>query len=61
MRAMGPKTYHMGRTLVFVRPDEYINSGKGSFLPENKLPAQNIVLQNNYTARYHSHARSTSI
>ena len=36
MRATGSKTYHIGRTLMFVPPDEYKKPEKGSLLLKNK-------------------------
>jgi len=60
VRATGPKTYHMGRTLVFVSPDEYKKSRKDSFLLE-RPPEQNIIMQNNHTTQYHSHTRDIFI
>ena len=54
-RATGPKTYHMGRTLVFVPP------GNHSVLFEKKSQEQSIALQNRYTAQYHSHSRDVFI
>ena len=61
MRATGPKTYHIGRTLTFVPPDEYKKPEKGSLLFKNKSLQQNINLRSNHTVQYHSHTKDVFI
>ena len=57
IRATGPKSYHVGRTLIFVPPEEYKRSEKDSLLQKTQSFEQGIILQKNYTAQYHSHTR----
>lgn len=60
-RATGPKTYHVGRSLLFVPPDQYKRSQKDTLRLQAKLLNQDIVLHNNHTAQYHSHTRDVFI
>lgn len=57
IRATGPKAYHVGRTLIFVPPEEYKTSEKDPLLHKAQLIEQGVMLQKNYTAQYHSHTR----
>ena len=57
IRATGPKTYHVGRTLIFVPPEEYKTSEKDLLLHKAQSIEQDVILQKNYTAQYHSHTR----
>ncbi|XP_065891781.1 inversin-B-like isoform X2 [Dysidea avara] len=55
VRATGPKTYHMSRSLVFVPPEEYNGSKKKHPLLRSKSFEQNSSLQNEHTVQYHTH------
>ena len=61
MRATGPKTYHVGRTLMFVSPDKYKKPEKGSLLLKNQSLQQNTNLESNHTVQYHSHTKDLFI
>ena len=58
MRATGPKTYHIGRTLMFVSPDKY---KRPDLLLKNKSLQQNTNLETNHTVQYHSHTKDVFI
>lgn len=60
-RATGPKTYHVGRTLIFVSPDEYKRSEIDSLQIKTKSVEQDIIMQKHHTAQYHSHTRDVFI
>jgi len=55
IRATGPKTYHMSRSLVFVPPEEYKDLRKKRHLLRSKSFEHNLGLQNEHTVQYHAH------
>lgn len=55
VRATGPKTYHMSRSLVFVPPEEYKGLRKKHPLLRSKSFEHNLGLQNEHTVQYHTH------